>query len=97
MIARRTLNHSDVMAETIDDSLDHVPWTDFSNFAYKHRVRIIDWEDDVDAPGPMFQFKKLGTGQLRSLSQAYVDHVVRGMDTVYPKVVPWPDGELLRT
>ena len=57
-------------------------------------MRIVNWPDKVDAPGPMFAYKKLGSEQLRCLGAPYVEHCLEGTDTIYPKVVPWSDGEL---
>ena len=89
--------HSEIvhhrMTEEFDDEAKCVSWTDFCDWAYHHRARIIDWPDNVDAPGPAFRFRELSTPHLRTLGQPYVDHIKDNADTRYPKIKPWTESE----
>jgi hypothetical protein len=71
----------------------NLPLKRWVELAAKEEVCMIGWEDGVMAPGPDFDIKKLGAGELRSLAGSYVDAILNGSDDYEAfSVIRWTPG-----
>lgn len=57
-----------------------MPWKHFEDVAAKEELCIVNWPDNVMAPGPGFDLKKLTPAELQLLVGAYIDAVQSGSD-----------------
>jgi hypothetical protein len=71
-----------------------LPWKRWVDLAAKEELCIISWVDGVMPPGPDFDIKKLGAGELRSLAGSYVDAILTGSDDYEAfSVIRWTAGK----
>ena len=54
---------------------------------------LIDWEDDIIAPGPNFDLKKLSADDCKAIVEPYLDAISSGDDEYKPfSVILWSEG-----
>jgi len=71
----------------------HLPWKRWLDIAAKEALCIIDWVNGILPPGPDFDIKKLGAGELRDIAGSYVDSVLNsGDDYDAFSVIRWTAG-----
>jgi hypothetical protein len=71
----------------------HLPWKRWLELAAKEALCIIDWVDGIIPPGPEFDIKKLGAGELRDIAGSYVDNILNGSDDYEVfSVIRWSAG-----
>jgi hypothetical protein len=70
----------------------HLPWKRWLELAWKC-LCIIGWVDGVMLPGPDFDIKKLGAGDVHEISGSYVDNILNGTNNYQAfSVVHWSAG-----
>jgi hypothetical protein len=47
-------------------------WKKWHTMAMRYQLRIVNWPTKVETPGPKFDIKSLGTGDLRLLVGEYI-------------------------
>jgi hypothetical protein len=71
----------------------HLPWKRWLELAWKEFLCIIGWVDGVMPPGPDFDIKKLGAGDVREIAGSYVDNILNGTNNYQAfSVVRWSAG-----
>jgi hypothetical protein len=70
----------------------HLPWKRWLEVAWKEFLCIIGWVDGVMPPGPDFDIKKLGAGDVREIAGSYVDNILSGTNNYQASVVRWSAG-----
>ena len=70
-----------------------LPWKRWLDLAAKEFLCIIGWEDGIMPPGPEFDIKKLGAGELRDIAGSYVDNTLNDSDNYEAfSVIRWSKG-----
>jgi hypothetical protein len=75
-----------------DAASRRVKWKDWLVTAWHNKLCLVDWPDDVPAPGPGFSVKKLGALQLRAIVAGYINQTEGQDDQVVPHMVDWSTG-----
>ncbi|KAI0245026.1 hypothetical protein BJV78DRAFT_1159252, partial [Lactifluus subvellereus] len=75
-----TAKHVDAVTFLPGYSSQKLPWKCWLNLAGKEQLCIINWEDKIRLPGPDFNVKKLGAGELRRIAGSYVNAILSGGD-----------------
>jgi hypothetical protein len=74
---------------------DTFPWTRWLVAAWDAEVCLVNWDDDLSAPGPDFLSRSLPVGAMRSLISKYVVNSKAGRKVVAEvDIVPWTNGNL---
>jgi hypothetical protein len=71
----------------------HLPWKHWLDLVEKEQLCIINWEDGIRLPGPDFNAKKLGAGDLCHIAGSYIDTILGGGEDYEAfSVVCWTAG-----
>jgi hypothetical protein len=58
----------------------HLPWKRWLEIAAQEELHMIGWEDRIMPPGPGFDTKKLGAGEVHDIAGSYVESALNGSD-----------------
>ncbi|KAI0245176.1 hypothetical protein BJV78DRAFT_1288807 [Lactifluus subvellereus] len=75
-----TAKHVDAVTFLPGYTSQKLPWKHWLDLVGKEQLCIINWEDKIRPPGPDFDVKKLGAGELRCIAGSYVDAILSGGD-----------------
>jgi hypothetical protein len=71
----------------------HLLWKRWLDLTGKEQLCIINWEDGIRPPGPDFNAKMLGAGDLHRITGSYVDTILGGGEDYEAfSVVRWTTG-----
>jgi hypothetical protein len=92
--------HSEKLAHPPLDRLDDTTsktmrWKKWLKTAMESQLRIVNWPPHVEAPGPSFDFKRIGAGLLADIVKEYIDFKQSGEGgpALVPNIVRWTDGK----
>jgi hypothetical protein len=76
-----------------DTTSTKMHWKKWLKTAMVHHLRIVNWPDEVTAPGPSFNLKKISTPALSLLVGGYLSNQKNNNEEYFvPEIERWTRG-----